>query len=222
MAAEPAEEMSAAATELLGTLAAEADAAQGRAVGTRARLLRAAAEAIEEGGYGAASVAAISKRAGVAAGALYRHFPSKAELFVELFRRAAEQELEAMHAVAGHGTNLEKLDAVLRTYATRALATRRLTWALVYEPVDPLVDVERLTYRRRYREGMAGLIGEAVAAGEIPAQNADLSAAAVVGAMAEALVGPLSPVASQHVSEAEIVTAIVELCRRAIGAPARH
>jgi hypothetical protein len=39
--------------------------------------------------------------------------------------------------------------------------------------------------------------------------------------MAEALVGPLSPAASQHVSEAEIVTAIVELCRRAIGAPAR-
>jgi AcrR family transcriptional regulator len=214
--------MSAAATELLGTLAAEAAAAQGRGVGTRAQLLHAAAEAIEEGGYVAASVAAISEHAGVATGALYRHFPSKSELFVELFRRAAEQELEAMHAAAArHGTNLEKLDAVLRTYATRALATRRLTWALVYEPVDPLVDVERLTYRRRYREEVAGLIGEAVAASEIPTQDADLSAAAVVGAMAEALVGPLSPAASQHVSEAEIVTAIVELCRRAIGAPAR-
>jgi AcrR family transcriptional regulator len=214
--------MSAAATELPGTLAAEADAAQGRGAGTRAQLLRAAAEAVEEGGYGAASVAVISERAGVAAGALYRHFPSKAELFVELFRRAAEQELEAMHAAAaGQETNLEKLEAVLRTYASRALAARRITWALVYEPLDPLVDVERLTYRRRYREEMAGLIGEAVAAGEIPAQNADLSAAAVVGAMAEALVGPLSPVLSQPVSEAEIVTAIVELCRRAIGAPAR-
>ena len=46
--------------------------------GTRARLVRAAAEVIQEGGWGSASVGAIAKRAGVAAGTLYRHFPSKA------------------------------------------------------------------------------------------------------------------------------------------------
>jgi AcrR family transcriptional regulator len=207
-------------TELLDALEVEVAAAEGRAVGTRVRLLRAAAAAIEEGGYGAASVAAIAERAGVATGTLYRHFPSKAELFVELFRRAAEHELEAMHAAAAaRESYIEKLQAVLTTYAKRALATRRLTWALVYEPVDPLVDVERLIYRRRYREEMAVLIREAIAAGEIPPQNADLSAAAVVGAIAEALVGPISPLASQPAAEGEIVVGIVELCRRAIGAP---
>ena len=40
------------------------------AVPTRERLLAAAQELIEEGGYGAASVAAIAERAGVAAGTL--------------------------------------------------------------------------------------------------------------------------------------------------------
>lgn len=190
-----------------------------RGAGTRERLVRAAAAVVEEAGYGAASVAAIAERAGAATGALYRHFPSKAALFVDLFRRAAEYQLDAMYAAAAaHEGFVDKLDAVLRTYATGALANPRLTWALVYEPVDSLVDAERLTYRRRYREDMADLIREAIAADEIPAQNADLTAAAVVGAMAEALVGPISPLASQQVGEAEIVDGIVRLCRRAIGA----
>jgi AcrR family transcriptional regulator len=211
--------LSSPGTELLGSLEAEAGSAEGRGANTRARLLRAAAEVTEEGGYGAASVAAIAKRAGVSTGALYRHFPSKAELFVDLFRRAGDHELGAMEAAAAKRESyLEKLEAVLRTYAARALATPRLTWALVYEPVDPLVDVERLTYRRKYREHMAELIRQAITAGELPKQDADLAAAAVVGAMAEALVGPISPVDSQRRSETKIVVGVVELCRRAVGA----
>ena len=53
---------------------------------TRERLLAAARELIEDGGYGSASVAAIAERAGVAAGTLYRHFASKEDLFVDVFR----------------------------------------------------------------------------------------------------------------------------------------
>ena len=44
---------------------------------------------------------------------------------------------------------------------------------------------------------MAGLLRQAIAAGEIPEQNVELSAAALVGAIAESLVGPLSPVAGE-------------------------
>jgi len=67
---------------------------------TRVRLLLAAQELIEEGGYGAASVAAIAERAGVAAGTLYRHFSSKEELFVELFREVCDREVRAMREAA--------------------------------------------------------------------------------------------------------------------------
>ena len=66
----------------------------------RERLLRAARELIEEGGYGAASVVAIAGRAGVAAGTLYRHFDSKEELFVEVFRSVCDREVQAMEAAA--------------------------------------------------------------------------------------------------------------------------
>ena len=41
---------------------------------------------------------------------------------------------------------------VLATFAQRALRRPRLAWALIAEPVDPLVDAERLAYRARYSE----------------------------------------------------------------------
>jgi AcrR family transcriptional regulator len=210
-----------ATTELLDALHAELDSGEGgRGAGTRARLLHAGVELVSERGYGGASVAAIAERAGVSTGALYRHFPSKADLFVELFRRTADHELAALRAAAAeHDQYLDRLDAVLTAYASRALATPRLTWALVYEPVDSLVDVERLVYRRRYREEMAELIRLAIAAGNIPDQSPDLAAAAVVGAIAEALVGPISPLPDAPASEAETIDGIVRFCRRALGAP---
>ena len=43
---------------------------------------------------------AIAERAGVAAGTLYRHFASKEELFVEMFRSVCDGEVEAMRAAA--------------------------------------------------------------------------------------------------------------------------
>ena len=67
---------------------------------TRQRLLRSAQELIEEGGYGAATVIAIADRAGVAAGTLYRHFASKEDLFVEVFRSVCDREVRAMRAAA--------------------------------------------------------------------------------------------------------------------------
>jgi AcrR family transcriptional regulator len=185
---------------------------------TRERLVRAATELIEQDGYAAASVVAIAQRAGVATGALYRHFPSKAELFVTVFRSVAARELAAMRAAAAraHGFE-ERFEAVINTYATRAIENRRGAWALIYEPVDPLVDAERLAYRREFCRGMARLLREGVIDGEIPEQDTDLAAAAVVGAIAEALVSPLSPVGSETTPESDIVAAIVDFCRRAIG-----
>src|SRR4051794_25241391 len=81
---------------------------------TRTRLLRAGGEVLESGGYAAASVAAIAERAGVATGTLYRHFPSKADLFVELFRAIGDAELAAMQEAAGSmRTAAAELDAVI-------------------------------------------------------------------------------------------------------------
>ena len=191
------------------------------AAATRARLVSAARELLEEGGYAAASVQAVADRAGVSAGALYRHFSSKAEMFVEVFRDAAARDLAAVDEAAAAGGCVERLEAAVAAHAKRALRRRRLAWALLYEPVDPLLDVERLVYRRKYCRHMAGLLRQAIAAGELPEQDVELSAAGVVGAIAESLVGPLSPVAGRVSAEADVVATLVRFCRRSVGAPDR-
>jgi AcrR family transcriptional regulator len=188
---------------------------------TRERLLAAAEELIDEGGYGAASVVAIAQRAGVAAGTLYRHFPSKAELFVQLFRVVCDRELAAMGTAAGtvaDGTETERLVTVLATFARRALRRRRRAWALLAEPVDPLVDAERLAYRARYSALVARSLTAAIGAGELPAQDVEFTAAALVGGCGEALVGPLSPLAAGSPPIDDVLDAQRTFVLRAIGA----
>jgi AcrR family transcriptional regulator len=188
---------------------------------TRARLILAARALLEEGGYAAATVLAVAKRAGVSAGALYRHFPSKAELVAEVFRDASRRDLAAVDEAATAGACLERFEAAIATHAKRALQRRRLAWALLHEPVDPAVDAERLRFRREYCRRMAGLLRQAISAGELPEQNVELGAAAVVGAIAESLVGPLSPAATRVPEQEALIAGLVRFCRRAVGAPDR-
>ena len=189
--------------------------------GTRERLLLSAHELVEEGGYGAASVIAIAERAGVAAGTLYRHWPSKGELFAELFRVVCDREAAAMEAAArgrAGGSSVARVQAMLTTFAKRALRNPRLAWALIAEPVDPLVDAERIAYRREYARLLGDALRDAIAAGEIPEQNVELTAAALVGGVGEALVGPLSPVAGRAPAAGEIIDALRAFVARAVGA----
>jgi AcrR family transcriptional regulator len=193
-------------------------------VPTRERLLRAAQELIEDGGYGAASVIAIAERTGVAAGTLYRHFASKEELFVEVFRSVCDREVQAMQAAAEgsseDGPYIDRLETVLATFARRALRRPRLAWALIAEPVDPRVDAERLAYRERYAHMIADGLRQGIAAGELPDQNVELTAAALVGGCGEALVGPLSPLSGKKPPAEQIVAALRTFVRRAAGAAA--
>lgn len=192
-------------------------------VPTRQRLLQAAQELIEEGGYGAASVAAIAERTGVASGTLYRHFPSKEQLFVEVFRSVCTREERAMRAAAEQmkaESAVDRLEEVLATFARRALRNPRLAWALIAEPVDPLVDAERLAYRERYAAVIAEALSAGIESGELPEQNVTLTAAALVGGCGEALVGPLSPLAAERPSSQEVVGALRTFVRRAVGAGA--
>jgi AcrR family transcriptional regulator len=189
---------------------------------TRERLLRSARELIEEGGYGAATVAAIAARAGLAAGTLYRHFASKEELFVEVFRSVCDHEIAAMQAASAAmpvgAPQLDRLESVLATFAERALRRPRLAWALLAEPVDPLVDAERLAYRERYRELTARSLRAAIAVGELPPQDVELTAAALVGGCGEVLVGPLSPLAGPESTPERTLAGLRTFVRRAVGA----
>lgn len=187
-------------------------------VPTRQRLIDATVELLAEGGYAAATVNALTARAGVAAGTLYRHFDSKEELFAEIFRTLSGREVDAMGvAGSGDGPPLDRLEAAIEAFARRALAQPRVAWALLAEPVDALVDAERLEYRRRYQALVVGLLRTAIEAGEIPPSDPEILAAAIVGGVGEALVGPLATGGS---STAHLVTELRQFTRRAAGGAA--
>jgi AcrR family transcriptional regulator len=185
---------------------------EARRIETRERIVAAATALVARGGYRAASISAVAQRAGVATGSVYRHFPSKADLFAEVFRRASQREVDAVRAaVAGAGDAVERLALTIETFARRALRGRRLAWALLAEPVDPAVEAERLRFRKAYRDAFADLLAGGIAAGELPAQRVEVAGAALVGAIGEALVGPLSP-ARGDVDDDAVIDALIAFC----------
>ncbi len=191
---------------------------EARRLETRERIVSAARELIAHGGYAEARVAAVADRAGVATGSVYRHFGSKAELFAEVFRRVSQGEVDALVAAADAGSRrpaAERIADAFETFARRAMRAPRLAYALIAEPVDPIIEAERLAFRRAYRDGAAAVIAEGVERGELPRQDADFTAAALVGAAAESLVGPLSPTASLRDPE-QLVSWLRDFCIRSV------
>ncbi|MBD3658134.1 MULTISPECIES: TetR/AcrR family transcriptional regulator [Marinobacter] len=160
----------------------------------RNRILECAYACVAEGGFRSAQITAVASRAGIATGTIYRYFDSKEELFAEIFRLATQREVDKVaEALAGAGPAAARLEAALRRFADRALRGPVMAWALIAEPVDPRVETERLQYRRAYADLFEKAIKEGIADNSIPAQDARLSSTCLVGAIAESLVGPLSP-----------------------------
>ncbi|MGY8527314.1 TetR/AcrR family transcriptional regulator [Paracidovorax citrulli] len=194
---------------------------EARLAETRERIIQAALGLVASGGYAAASIPAIAAEVDISAGLIYRHFDTKADLFNEVFQRAAQMEIDACEAAAAaDGTVRERLANVVSTFAARALRGRKLAWALLAEPVDPLVDAARLQFREPYRALFARLIDEGIESGEIAPQPASLAGTAIVGAIAETLVGPLSTPPRRGADDG-LVQALTAFCVRSLGpAPA--
>jgi AcrR family transcriptional regulator len=177
---------------------------EARREAARERVVTAAHGLIAADGYRAASIAAVAREAGVATGSVYRHFPSKADLFAEVFRRASQREVDAVGAALAAGG----IGAGVETFARRALHGRRIAWALLAEPVDPAVEAERLAFRRAFRDAFAAALPAHV-------EDRELIAAALVGAIGEALVGPLSPT-SARIDEDRVVATLVAFALRSV------
>jgi AcrR family transcriptional regulator len=189
-------------------------AVQARLDASRSAILKAAIALLTEHGYAGCSVAAVASRAGVATGSVYRHFPNKATLVTEVFRVAANREISAVAAAMRRPTTpAEQLTALIETFAGRAFKSPRLAYALLAEPVDPAVDAERLVFRRAYRDLVAATVTTGVATGALPPQNPAVTAAALVGAIAEALVGPLAAGAA----EVDTIPSLINFAHRAVG-----
>ena len=182
-------------------------------------IMAAARDAAAEGGMAAVQMASIAERAGVAAGTIYRYFPSKTELVAALVAAVAEQESVALERAARAAPGpLSALSAAITTFAVRALASRRLVFALIAEPVEPEVDAARASYRQTLAAEFETLIRKALAGGHLPDQDASLAAAALLGALIEGLIGPLAPAAAEDAAKTRAQVQMLTLfALRALG-----
>jgi AcrR family transcriptional regulator len=186
----------------------------------RPLILQAARSLVAEVGFREAQMSNIADLAGIAIGTLYRYFPSKNELMVEIVALVAQREVDVVAGVAMlDGPAKERLGQAAWTFASRALRGRRLAYALVAEPVDPEIEAARLKYHRALARVFETIIEQGIRAKEFPSQHVPAAAACMVGCLFEGLMGPLG--SDSVVTEAErhsFATAIVQFCVQGVAA----
>src|SRR5271168_3675290 len=140
-----------------------------RLAARHAAIIAAARAAASEGGMAAVQIAPVARRAGIAAGTVYRYFPGKTDLVAALLAEIAEREIGALRRAAAIAPGpLSALSAAIMTFAVRALRDRRLTFAAIAEPVDAEINAARLALRKSLAAEFALRVTAAVAGGHLP------------------------------------------------------
>jgi len=154
--------------------------ATARGEATRQRLLDAAEAVIGEQGFHAASVAAITQRAGVAQGTFYLYFPAKEDALRELVRHMGRELRQSLaHATAGARNRLEVERLGVEAFARFALAHRNL-----YRLVMESQFVDESIYRDYYQslaDAYSRGLSRAMAGGEVRELDPEAIAWALMG-----------------------------------------
>lgn len=188
-----------------------------RLASNRDRIVQAARGLVAQGGFRHAQVAAVAATAGLSTGAIYRYFPSKADLFVEVLEEAVSHEIGILQSVvSGGGSAARRLRAAVESFVRRALEGPFLAYAFIAEPADQEVDAARIHARKHIGAVFRAVLEQGIANGEFPAQNADVSAACIVGGFTEALIGPIAPSTRRVADQERLVQAICDFCLRAV------
>ena len=182
-------------------------------------ILAAARDVAAEAGMSAVQIAPVADRAEVAAGTVYRYFPSKAELIAELIAEVSGDQLDAVRRAADAAPGpLSALAAAIATIAAHILSQRRLAWAILAEPIDVDVVPSRDASRRAVVAEIAARIDAAARGGHLPSQDSALASAAIIGALHEALVGPLAPAGLDEPARArDALQSLTLMALRAVG-----
>ncbi len=157
----------------------------GKAEETKSRLERAALTLFVARGVAETTTKEIAMAASVAEGTIYRYFPSKEQLALDLFLRhhqgLAEALAEAQRPAKGLRT---KIEAIVRCYCEWA----DRDWTLFAYHL-----LNQHSFLIQVPDDMANpvtvvrdVISQAMKAGEIPKRNVDLAAASAIGVVMQA------------------------------------
>ncbi|WP_286264637.1 TetR/AcrR family transcriptional regulator [Thalassotalea atypica] len=182
----------------------------------RLALIEQAVAQIQLGGFNHLTMESLAQAAGIAVGTVYKYFESKAALCQEVFILATEKEVSIIADIAKEkGSARLRLEKAIVTFSRRAMHAQKQAYALIFEPVHPNVERERLKYRAAYAVIFEQVIQEGIINKEFVDQSSSLAATAIVGIIAEVLIRPLSqPIAEER--EAELLDQIRQFCLRAI------
>lgn len=198
---------------------------QARKADTKAKILSAARQIIALEGFSGLTMAAAAKQAGVATGSMYRYFPNKIELCTALFLQLSGREVDEMRAIAEF--DLSPAEALARccfNFTQRAFRAPVQSYALMAEPLDPALEMERLIYRRAYAEVYQSIIERGIAAGDFDELDSHTASLAVVGMLAEPLLAPLHQFysgESEPFDSRKLALSISRLCLNSLGAIAQ-
>ena len=197
------------------------DKTEARKKSQHALLLASAVKIVSIRGFQALTISAVAEEANVAIGTVYKYFESKALLCIEVFRRCSEKEVHQVQIAAFPDTPKsckERLMNAILVFSERAIAGHKLAYALTGEPVDPLVEIERLIYRQSYADIFDTLVAEGIEKGEFFPQDTRVTASALVGTLSETLIGPLGPTTpiTTKAKQKELIDNIQLYCLRAI------
>jgi AcrR family transcriptional regulator len=189
-----------------------------RLAGRRDDILRAARDIAADQGLGAVQIVPVAERAGIAAGTVYRYFPTKADLVEALLKTIAEQEIAAIRNSAGAAPGpLSALAAAIMAFLVRTIQRPGLLAATLTVPAEREFDGLRLLWRRALVAEFEAAIRAAIAAGRLPEQEVKLAAAAVFGVLAECAIGPLAPGPADPAEWRPLAQAAALLALRALG-----
>jgi AcrR family transcriptional regulator len=156
-------------------------------------IIKSARALASESGLRAVQIAPVAQRAGVAAGTVYRYFPSKEDLVAAVVSDATQHEVAAIRAAAAAAPGeLSGLAAAIVAFGAGTVRMRRLAFAMLSEAPDG-GDAGNFAFRRNIGNEFESLIRAAIAGGHLPEQPAAIAAAAILGAIVESLAGPLAP-----------------------------
>ena len=143
----------------------------------RERVLEAAKAVFSVGGA-EASLEAVSRQAGVGSGTLYRHFPTREDLFEAVYRREVEQLSELAEALKSEPSPVEALRRWLRS-TVQFVATKKGMMAALAIVMNANSELAAYSHGHLTRS-IGALLARAVEAGEI---RSDISADDVLRAL---------------------------------------
>ncbi|MFT5390188.1 MAG: AcrR family transcriptional regulator [Gammaproteobacteria bacterium] len=184
----------------------------------RQAILNAGTAMVTSAGFRGLSMQVVADRAGIATGTVYRYFPSKQALCTEIVTVIADRELNVLRDIAAcDGASLKRLWTMVIVFTERALQARTLAYALMGEPVSAELNALRLDYRSALADIVAALIGNCARENSLPEQDSSSSAAFIVGAFIEGVIGPHALKVSPH-GRARLASDIARFCVRGAGA----